>query len=60
MAINTKEFGLSEKGYGLKCSDPYGIGVPVEQARFEAIVDEIRELKRRVSELETRFQGDGK
>lgn len=53
-------FNLSEKGYGLTCSSPYGIMVPIEQARFEAIVNEIQELKRRVAELEAKLEGEGK
>lgn len=60
MAIDTKEFGLTEKGYGLTCRSPFGIGVSIAQARFEAIVDEIWELKRRVTELESKLKGDGK
>ena len=45
---------LSEKGYGLRSSNPYGIMMPIEEARFEAIVNEIQELKRRIAELESK------
>lgn len=44
--------------YGQSTLTADGILIPVEQAGFEAIVNEIQELKRRVSELESKLQGD--